>query len=107
MVKEITDATFKSEITEAKGYTLIDFWGEGCGPCIQLAPILEEVSKDMANKVNVCKMNIYDNPEVPSQFGIRGIPTLILFKDGKPHATRVGALPKSNLIEWLESEIEK
>lgn len=107
MIREITDQTFESEVKESQGFTLVDFWGEGCGPCIQLAPVLEEVSKEMSEKVSVCKVNIYENPEAASQLGIRGIPTLILFKDGAQIATKVGSMPKSNLVEWLEEEIAK
>lgn len=104
MVMEITDANFKTNV-EAEGFALVDFWGEGCGPCIQLAPVLAELAKEVKD-LKVFKMNVYESPEVPSEFGIRGIPTLILFKDGKKVATKVGFLPKSNLIEWLQAEMK-
>lgn len=103
MAQTVTDASFAGEVKS--GFVLIDFWAEWCGPCRQLGPVVEEVAKDMAGKVKVLKMNIDENPEIPSQLGIRSIPTLILFQDGKQVATRVGSLPKTSLIEWIESQM--
>ena len=105
MTTHLTDAEFDSTIADSKGHVLVDFWAEWCGPCKQLSPILDEVSKDMGDKVTIAKVNIDDNPESPQKYGVRGIPTLILFKDGKPVATKVGAMPKSQLVDWLNSVV--
>ena len=105
MAIEATDNTFKKEVLESKGTVLVDFWAEWCGPCKQLLPHVEQLSKDMEGKVKVVKVNIDKSPDTPQSFGVRGIPTLILFKDGKQVATKVGSLPKSSLYEWVESNI--
>lgn len=105
MTKETTDTTFEQDVLNAKGPVLVDFWAEWCGPCRQLLPIVEEMAGEMAGKLTVYKVNIDKNPETPTKYGVRGIPTLILFKDGKPAATKVGALPKSSLYQWVESVI--
>lgn len=105
MTKAVTDASFQQEVLEHKGYVMIDFWAEWCGPCRQLSPIIDELSQEMGDKVKIMKMNIDENPEIPSQMSIRGIPTMIIFEDGKQVAVKSGSLPKSNLKEWLESEI--
>lgn len=104
-IKKITDDTFASDVFESKGVVLVDFWGEGCGPCMQLAPVLESIAKEMTGKVTVGKMNVYENPETSSQFGIRGIPTLILFKDGEKVSTKVGSMTKDDLKKWIQSYI--
>ncbi len=101
--KHVTDDQFESEVLKSGGPVLVDFWAEWCGPCKQLGPILDEVAGEFAGKVTVAKVNIDDNPEAPQKYGVRGIPTLIVFKDGKPVATKVGSLPKSQLVEWLNS----
>lgn len=101
----VTDAEFDAKILQSKGTFLVDFWAEWCGPCKQLSPILDDVAKDFGDKLTIAKVNIDDNPESPQKYGVRGIPTLILFKDGKPVATKVGAMPKSQLVEWLNSVI--
>lgn len=105
MAKETSDKSFKKDVLDAKGVVLVDFWAEWCGPCRQLMPHVEELSKDLAGKIDVYKVNIDQNPETPSSFGVRGIPTLIIFKDGKPAATKVGSLPKNSLYEWVQSVI--
>lgn len=103
--KHLSDADFESAVSQSKEPILVDFWAEWCGPCKQLSPILDEVANELGSKVTVAKVNIDDNPESPQKYGVRGIPTLILFKDGKPVATKVGSMPKSQLLEWLNSVI--
>ncbi len=102
--KHISDGNFDTEVLKNSGFTLVDFWAEWCGPCKQLSPILDEVAGEMSDKVTVAKVNIDENPDTPTKYGVRGIPTLILFKDGQPVATKVGSLPKSQLKEWIEAE---
>lgn len=101
--KHISDAEFDGAVSS--GAVLVDFWAEWCGPCKQIGPVLDEVSKEMEGKLTVAKVNIDENPESPQKYGVRGIPTLILFKDGKPVATKVGSLPKGQLLEWLNSVV--
>jgi thioredoxin 1 len=101
----VTDATFETDVLKAEGPVLVDFWAEWCGPCKMIAPALEEIGAEYAGKMTVVKVNIDDNPQTPNNYGVRGIPTLILFKDGKPAATKVGAAPKSQLKEWVASSI--
>ena len=103
--KPISDATFDKDVLKAKGAVLVDFWAEWCGPCKQIGPFLEEISDEMSADLTVAKLNIDDNPMAPSKYGVRGIPTLILFKDGQVAATKVGALPKSKLVEWIHDSI--
>ena len=101
----ITDGSFATDVLEASGPVLVDFWAEWCGPCKMIGPSLEEISDELGEKVTIAKLNIDDNPDAPSKYGVRGIPTMILFKDGKPAATKVGAAPKSQLKGWLEGEL--
>ena len=103
--KPITDASFSTDVIEASGPVLVDFWAEWCGPCKMIGPSLEEISDELGEKVTITKLNIDENPDAPGKYGVRGIPTMILFKDGKPAATKVGAAPKSQLKAWLESEL--
>jgi thioredoxin 1 len=102
-VFDVTDAEFQSEVLNHKGTVLVDFWAPWCGPCKQLGPIIDEVSESASDKVKFVKVNIDDNPEVASELGIRSIPTLILFKDGQKIETRLGALSKPALEDWLAS----
>ena len=102
MVKETSDATFENDVLNSDKPVLVDFWAEWCGPCRQLMPIIEDLSKDKAGELEVFKLNIDKNPEVPSKHGIRGIPTMILFSAGKVVATKVGALPKTSLYAWVD-----
>ncbi|HLN23334.1 MAG TPA: thioredoxin TrxA [Patescibacteria group bacterium] len=104
-MKQVTDGSFEADVLNAAGAVLVDFWAEWCGPCRQIAPALEELSKDLETKVTVVKLNIDENPQTPSKYGVRGIPTLMIFKDGQVAATKIGALPKSKLYEWVESAV--
>jgi thioredoxin 1 len=101
----VTDADFERDVLKASGPVLVDFWAEWCGPCKMIAPALEELAKDMAGKVAVAKVNIDDNPETPRRYGVRGIPTLMLFKNGQVAGTKIGALPKNALYQWVQSVI--
>ena len=103
--KKITNQSFATDVINAGGPVLVDFWAEWCGPCKMIGPSLEEISDELAGKVTIAKINIDENPDAPSKYGVRGIPTMILFKDGAPAATKVGAAPKSALKGWLEGEL--
>ena len=105
LIKQVTDATFETEVLNAGSPVLVDFWAEWCGPCKMIAPILDDVAKDYAGKLKVAKLNIDDNQETPAKYGIRGIPTLMLFKGGNVEATKVGALSKSQLTAFIDSNI--
>lgn len=101
----VSDASFEQEVIQSKEPVLVDFWAEWCGPCKMIAPILEEVAAEYAGKVKVCKVNVDDNPETPAKFGIRGIPTLILFAEGQEKAKQVGAVSKNQLREFVDANI--
>ena len=104
-VLQVTDANFEQEVIKSEMPVMVDFWAEWCGPCKQIAPALEEISSELGDRVTIAKLNIDDHPVTPTKFGVRGIPTLMLFKDGQVAATKVGALPKNKLQEWIESVI--
>ena len=101
----VTDDTFESEVLQSQQPVLVDYWAEWCGPCKMIAPILDEVSRDYDGRVQVAKLNVDDNQEVAAKYGIRGIPTLMLFKQGEVVATKVGALSKSQLTQFLDSHL--
>ena len=99
------DDNFEKDINESKVSVLVDFWAEWCGPCKQIGPILEEIAIEQESKIRVLKINIDENPQIPQKYGVRGIPTLMLFKQGKLIDTKVGSLPKSSLEAWLQDNL--
>ena len=104
-ILHVTDASFKAEVLDSPLPVLVDYWAEWCGPCKMIAPILDDVAKDYAGKIKVAKINIDDNQAVPGEYGIRGIPTLMIFKGGEAAATKVGALSKSQLTAFIDSNL--
>lgn len=101
----VTDTDFKAEVLDSGTPVLVDYWAEWCGPCKMIAPILDEVAKEYAGKLKIVKLNIDENPKTPGEYGIRGIPTLILFKGGNVEATKIGALSKSQLTAFIDSNV--
>lgn len=104
-VTKVTDGDFDSQVLQSDVPVLVDYWAEWCGPCKMIAPVLEEISSEYAGKLKVAKLNIDENQDTPPRYGIRGIPTLMLFKDGEVEATKVGALTKSQLAAFLDSNL--
>ena len=104
-VTSITDASFEQEVVKNDKPVVVDFWAEWCGPCKQLAPVLDQVASELGDSVKVVKMNIEESPETPTKFGVRGIPTLMVFKGGELVDTKVGGMPKGQLQSWLETHI--
>ena len=102
---KVTDATFEADVLQSAEPVVVDFWAEWCGPCKMIGPSLEEIYNEMAGKVKILKMNVDENQAVPAKLGIRGIPALLLFKDGKLAAQKVGAAPKSALVSWINGAI--
>ena len=105
LIKHVTDATFEADVLQSTQPVLVDYWAEWCGPCKMIAPILDEVSTAYEGKLTIAKMNVAENREIPAKFGIRGIPTLMLFKGGQLAATKVGALSKAQLIAFIDQQL--
>ncbi len=104
-IVNVTDDTFEQEVLQAEGPVLVDYWADWCGPCKMIAPILDEIAGEYDGKLKVCKLNIDENPNTPPKFGIRGIPTLMVFKGGEVEATKVGAVSKSQLTAFIDSNL--
>ena len=104
-ISHVTDASFEEDVLKAEGPVLVDFWAECCGTCKQIAPTLEDIAKDYDGRVRVVKVDIDSNPQTPSKYGVRGIPTIMMFKGGEVAAMKVGALPKSKLYEWVDGSL--
>ncbi|MBM69582.1 MAG: thiol reductase thioredoxin [Haliea sp.] len=104
-IVHVSDASFDADVLNADLPVLVDFWAEWCGPCKMIAPVLDEIASEYAGKLKVCKVDVDANPDIPPKFGIRGIPTLILFKGGSAEATKVGALSKSQLVDFIKEVI--
>ena len=105
LIKHVSDASFESDVMKADKPVLVDYWAEWCGPCKMIAPILDEVSESYKDKLQIAKMNVDENRDIPAKFGIRGIPTLMLFKDGQLAATKVGAMSKAQLTAFIEQQL--
>ena len=105
MADKITDSSFEKDVLNSSKPVLVDFWAEWCGPCRQIGPALEELSKELGGKIVVAKLNVDENPTTPVKYGVKGIPTLMIFKDGQVAATKIGAMPKQKIKEWIDSTI--
>ena len=105
LIKHVSDASFEADVLQSKQPVLVDYWAEWCGPCKMIAPILDEVSTTYAGKLQVAKMNVDENRDIPAKFGIRGIPTLMLFKDGQLAATKVGAMSKAQMTAFIDQQL--
>ena len=105
LTKSVTDDTFKQDVLDAPGAVLVDFWAEWCGPCQMVGPILDQLAAEYDGKLTIAKVNIDDNPMTPNEYAVRGIPTMLLFKDGKLLDTKVGALPKGQMKSWIDSAL--
>jgi len=105
LIVHVTDDSFETDVLKSSEPVLVDYWADWCGPCKMIAPVLDEIADEYAGKLRIAKLNIDENPNTPPRFGIRGIPTLMLFKDGEVEATKVGAVSKSQLVAFLESNL--
>ncbi len=105
MTKAVSDATFEADVLKSDKPVLVDFWAEWCGPCKMIGPFVDELATELGEKVEVRKLNIDENPQTPSRYGVRGIPTLMVFKGGQVAATKIGAMQKSQLFQWVESVV--
>ena len=103
--KNVTDDNFDTEVIKSIKPILVDFWAEWCGPCKQIGPVLEEISNEMTNQITIAKHNIDNEPNTPTKYGVRGIPTMLLFKNGELKSTKVGATTKSNIVSWIKENI--
>lgn len=101
----VNDNNFQSEVLESDSPVLVDFWAEWCGPCKALSPVIDEIAAEMAGKIKIVKINIEEAPEAPTKYGVRGVPTLMIFKNGQVVDTRVGGMPKGQLSEWIENAV--
>ena len=104
-IAAVNDEEFETNVLKAAGPVLVDFWAEWCGPCKMITPILEEVATEMGEEITILKINIDDNPVTPSDLGVRGIPTLMIFKNGEVASTKVGALPKGQIVQWIKESV--
>lgn len=104
-MQKVSDDSFETDVIKSDRPVLVDFWAEWCGPCKQIAPSLEEIAAEYGDRITIAKVNIDENPQTPTRYGVRGIPTLMLFKDGEVAATKVGAAPKGKLVEWIDQSI--
>ncbi len=104
-IVQASDTSFEKDVLKADRPVLVDFWAEWCGPCKMIAPHLEELANELGDRIRIVKVNIDENPLTPTKYGVRGIPTLMLFRNGELRATKVGALPKSKLREWIEENL--
>jgi len=105
LIKHVSDASFEADVLQSALPVLVDYWAEWCGPCKMIAPILDDVSTAFEGKLQIAKMNVDENRDIPAKFGIRGIPTLMLFKDGKLAATKVGAMSKSQMVAFIDEQL--
>jgi len=101
----VSDESFETDVLKASGAVLVDFWAPWCGPCKQIAPVLDEIAEAMKDRLTIAKINIDDNPNTPGKYGVRGIPTLMLFRDGNVQGTKVGAVSKGKLVEFIEEHL--